>query len=436
MTHTDLLDSHVLDAAPAPTGRPVVVALKPFDGGDGTIDLAHWLAARRGAPLHVVSVLETANLGTDVSGIPVPEQYYVREEEEAIADARARLLRTGDDTSTSVEVLHGAPGSSICEAASERQAGLIVTGTGRHGMLGRFLYGERALEIVRHATSPVLVVPPDVEPPIRRAMVAVDFSLASLSAAVGTLELLGPGGHLSLVHVERGNQRLDGRSMAMIEEQERRTRGLLTRFLEALPLSVTRPVRLDTAILRGDPAGALLQYAESHEIQLIACGRNRHAWLQRLFVGSVSAALVRGATCAVLVAPEPSAEDGFVDADARHESMSTSDPAQWRALLQRVTERNAGRAARLSLAAASPGGVESVENGYVLLSIDYDRRGARADITLGDPHVMGSHLTHCITGLRRVETERQRDGGDTRIRFDAGSGECTIDFGATESKGQ
>jgi nucleotide-binding universal stress UspA family protein len=430
MTNTDILETHALAVAPIPNEGPIVVALKPLDGADSTVGMAHWLAVRRGVPLHVVSVLDTPDVGTSVAGLPMmPEQYYDREQDDVVADARARVARFDEEISASVEVIRGTPGSAICQVANERHASLIVTGTGRHGMVGRFLYGERALEIVRNATSTVLIVPPGVETPLRRAMIAVDFSRASLSAAIATLELLGPGAHLSLVHVEAGIRHPDDWSVAMTEEHERRTRGLLARFLEALPVTVTRPVRLDTAIIRGDPVGALLQFAEAHDVQLIACGRNRHPWLQRLFVGSVSAALIRGAGCSVLVAPEPSAKGNPSDPGSLRETVSTSDPAQWRELLQRVTERNAGRAARLFLAPASTGGVQSVENGYVLLSMVYDRRGSRADITLGDPHVMGSHLTHRITGLRRVETQRQLDGREARVQFDARSGQCTIDFG-------
>jgi hypothetical protein len=69
-----------------------------------------------------------------------------------------------------------------------------------------------------------------------------------------------------------------------------------------------------------------------------------------------------------------------------------------------------------------------VDRGYLLLALDYDRRGERADITLGDPHAAGSLLTHRITGIQRIETVTDPDGRDARVEFDTRSGHCMLDF--------
>ena len=68
-------------------------------------------------------------------------------------------------------------------------------------MLSHLVYGEQVMEIIGRSQSPVLVVPPNPSMPIERAMVAFDFSLASMRAAVSAHEMLGPGGRLTLVHV-------------------------------------------------------------------------------------------------------------------------------------------------------------------------------------------------------------------------------------------
>jgi hypothetical protein len=93
-----------------------------------------------------------------------------------------------------------------------------------------------------------------------------------------------------------------------------------------------------------------------------------------------------------------------------------------------VRERNTGRRAQLSLAAGSTDGIASTDRGYVLLALEYDRRGDRVEIALGDPHVMGSHLTHRITGITRIETVTEPDGGNARVEFDSRSGRCILDF--------
>jgi len=237
--------------------------------------------------------------------------------------------------------------------------------------------------------------------------------------------VLGGEGCLTLVHVESASRHLGGQPRGVGPERERHARALMARFLEALPSSDTA---IETAIVHGDPVGALLRYAEEGEFDLIACGRRRHSMVERLLVGSVSMGLIRGAPCAVLVAPE---RPDDCDADVNlvfGEMRPSDDPEEWRELLHAVNDRNTGRPARLSLEAARPDGVESEDHGYVLLAVDYDRRGARADIILGDPHAMGSHLTHRITGIRRIRMVADPDGRDARIEFDTKSGTCTLDF--------
>jgi nucleotide-binding universal stress UspA family protein len=389
--------------------------------------MARWLAERRHVELHAMCVLEMGDAGTAVAGLPpLGEEYYEREREEVAADLRSRVASSAEASPVRIEVVEGAPGSTVTAAAADRGASTIVIGTGRHGMLGRFLYGERALDVVRSARSAVLVVPPDAESPIERAIAAVDFSPASVRAATLALEMLGPGGQLTLVHVDSAAYRLSGPIAGVDEHSERRSRSRLERFTDALPQSST--VQLQSVVLRGDPVGALLRYAEEQEVELIACGRRRHSLVQRLLVGSVSTAVIRGAPCCVLVAPEL-AEDDEVNARLLFgEARSSVNPDEWRDLLRGVTDRNAGRHARLTLAPSSEGGVESLDRGYLLLAVDYDRRGGRADIILGDPQVVGSHLTHRITGLRRIEIVTAPDGSDTRIAFNTRSRDCALDF--------
>jgi nucleotide-binding universal stress UspA family protein len=409
------------------TGGPVLVALKPFDGGDSAIAIARWLAERQHAALQAMSVIEMGDVGTTVAGLPpLPEEYYQRERDEVADDLRSRVARPGETTIPRVDVVEGPPGSTVARIAAARGAGTIVIGTGQHGMLGRFLYGERALEVVRSAQSAVLVVPPYVEPPLSRAIVAVDFSQASVRAASAALGMLEDGGRMTLVHVASASRHLDARTGRLDEESERRTRARFARFLDALPEAPG--VRLDTITLRGDAVGALLRYADEEEVQLIGCGRRRHSIVKRLLVGSVSTALIRGAACCVLVAPERPEDDEADAALVFGAVRPSTDPAEWRALLHDMSERNAGRRARLSLEPTAPGGVESVDRGYLLLALDYDRRGERADIILGDPHVVGSHLTHRITGIHRIEMVSDPEGRDARVEFDTRSGRCMLDF--------
>ena len=426
MTQSNLYADRAKVAVPTAPAGAVVVALKPFAGGDSSIAMGRWLAERRATQLHVMGVVEMGDAGTLVAGLPpLSSEYYARERDEIATDLRARVALHAGRMPVRVDVVEGAPGSTVAQAAVDREASMVVVGTGRHAMLDRFLYGERALELVRSARSPVLVVPPDAEPTFTRAIVGVDFSRASVRAATVALEMLDAGSHLTLVHVARTAHHPDSQRPGEGEETEGGSRRSLARLVDALPKS---SARVDTVILHGDAVGALLEYAEAQDAKLIACGRGRHSLMHRLRVGSVSTAIVRGATCCVLVIPQcPQDEEPDLSLVVG-EASTSAEPNEWRDLLREVSERNAGRPARLSLAATSPEGATSVDRGYQLLAVEYDRRGGGADIVLGDPHVMGSHLTHRITGIRHIETVTEPDGRATRIAFTSQSGDCVLDF--------
>lgn len=309
MEHTTVsIADPILAAAAEKRVGPVLVALKPFDGNHSAVAMARWLAERGHVELHALSVVEMGDVGTAVAGVPpLPEEYYQHERDEVASDLRARVSNVAaGDMPFRVDVMEGPPSSTVAHLGRDRGASVVVVGTGRHGILGRFLYGERALEVVRNAVGPVLVVPPKQAPPIQRAIVAVDFSQASLRAASSALELLSAGSRLTLVHVETGMRLADDHAGKHEEEYERRTRTMFARFAAALPASPG--VTVDTTVLRGDAPAALLRFAKEHGVQLIACGRRRHSLVERLLVGSVSTALVRAAPCSVLVAPAESGD--------------------------------------------------------------------------------------------------------------------------------
>ena len=284
---------------------PVLLATKPYNGLDAPLAVARWLSAREERELHVVTVLEQPNGIAEAAGMPpLPRRYY-EEERASLANELRRALTldgTGRDL-PNVDVLDGPAAQSIVDAARARGARVIVIGTGKHDVIGRVLYGERALEIVTLADRPVLIVPTSaVARPVALAVVAVDFSTASLRAARAALPMLSAGSKLVLMHLrnsipEKG-EFTERREFAYERECEVKFRELL-RELPSLP-----GITVETRYLHGDPAGTIVAYANANDAGLIACGRAGHSFVQRLLVGSVSSAIVRHASCPVLVAPE------------------------------------------------------------------------------------------------------------------------------------
>ena len=196
--------------------------------------------------------------------------------------------------------------ATIADIAREHEVRLVIVGRGTHGLLSHLVYGEQVMQIIRASQSPVLVVPPDASVPIERAMVAFDFSTASIRAAVMAHEMLGAGGRLSLVHVAMPRRVTGGRGDWWLRTIERRTRATLGEFARALPRRAGVTVEMEK--LHGDPVEVLSAYAQSQGTQLLACGWHEHALLDRLFRESHTAELLHRVQCSVLVAPEPRGE--------------------------------------------------------------------------------------------------------------------------------
>ena len=180
---------------------PVMLATKPFAGLDAPLAVARWLAAREERELHVVSVLERNDASAVVAGVPsLPERYYTEERDALAAQITLNLTRHAwHGEVPRVEIVDGSSAHGVVDAAQRCEARVIVIGTGAHDPIGRYVYGERALEIVSIADRPVLIVPREATAAsVSVAVVAVDFSPASVRAARAVLPMLSRGGRLIL----------------------------------------------------------------------------------------------------------------------------------------------------------------------------------------------------------------------------------------------
>jgi len=61
-------------------------------------------------------------------------------------------------------VVHGEPGTAICDAASDIDADLVVVGAHGKGVIRRVFLGSTSEYVVRNAPCPVLVVRHGSEP--------------------------------------------------------------------------------------------------------------------------------------------------------------------------------------------------------------------------------------------------------------------------------
>jgi nucleotide-binding universal stress UspA family protein len=392
-------------------GGPLLVATTGQQA-TAVITAARLLAVRLGREPYVIAVNELVPIYPEgVVAEPYPPSVF-SERRRRLLDDVTRALRTAydGDPSWPVEIVEGQPARVIADLARARHACMIVLGIGRHSPMDRIFGSETALQVIRLASRPVLAVAPTFARLPQRAVVAVDFSPASVRAAEEALALLGEGGTLTLVHVRPhdGDPRWLG-DAALGATHGQRSAELFERLVAAL--DAPAQVVVEQVVLVGDPAAEVLAFAEREGADLIATGSSGLGFFDRLVVGSVTTRILRRSSVSLLVVPRPSAAE--IERIERQLSgaVDSSDSARWPALLQAFSERNAGRPTQLEIDDPALG-AQLQESGYLLLGASYDRRDDRLELMLGSPGAGAGHMTHTIgnvTSVAVLADPRQRD---------------------------
>jgi nucleotide-binding universal stress UspA family protein len=142
----------------ADSGRPVLCGLADDGRGDDVVAVAAELARRLDAPLVLADVVRTERppSGTRVPGAD-DRRSTVGPDLGRLRDALVSSVASGLDVSRTVAA--GSPAVALAELALERDACLIVVGTG--GGEGDWTgEGSAALQLALMAPCPVVVVPP------------------------------------------------------------------------------------------------------------------------------------------------------------------------------------------------------------------------------------------------------------------------------------
>jgi universal stress protein E len=290
--------------------RPVFCAYDVGDSSDEHLRQADALARAMEAPLHILHVVPNA-----LRCHPLFPQLYGPESIELAAlESRAGDLlsqrvesvtgrRPGDFR---VEVETGTPYAAIVRRAEEVDALLTVVGGRPRDGTTRYLVGDTAEKVVRHAHGPVLVARPG--PGSRRVLAATDLSDPSLPAVEAAADQARrTGARLTLLHV------VDLRSAEIGTSVPAPPGAYAPRPPEAISAlrqwgesglaaaSARCGVPTDRIVDEGVPAVAILRRAEELPADLIVIGTAGMTAVKRLLLGSVAEAVVRWAPCSVLV---------------------------------------------------------------------------------------------------------------------------------------
>jgi nucleotide-binding universal stress UspA family protein len=285
-------------------GGPVIVA---SDGSavshEALFNAGRLVSSALGGALEVIGVCEPipgVAAGMDV--LPVPAELDEARRATMLEDLRRTVsIAAAGDLHWPITVVIGSPPRTIAAEAEQRGAAMIVMGIGRHNPLDRLFGTETTLSTLRESHVPVLAVGPHFPAAPSRAVVGLDFSQASIQAAHLAMRLLGPGGHLTLVHVRPRFEHPSADWQTWDADYGRTLPPLFDQLVSQL--DVPAGLTVDTVTVRGDPAPALLAYAQQVNAELIAVGTQRHSLFERLVVGSVATRVLRTARVGVLAVP-------------------------------------------------------------------------------------------------------------------------------------
>lgn len=287
----------------------VVIAI---DFSDSSVAAAKWAAQHLvgGAELVLVHVVDVPEPSRALRG-RVPPRSVLVDTARTGAEARLRAMTPSLGAERVwLEVRVGAAAEEIAAVARRYDADLLVTGRHheRHGVLARL--GSTAEALVRSGVAPVLLGTGvrGVRP--RRILAALDDTDSS-DAVVACARLLATrcAAQVTALHVvpsaALGAMLAPAAPRADAVEDDARVglRHDTDRFTERLVGSGLAREQVTSETAFGEPAQEILAAAERHESELIVMGTHNRGGVRRLLLGSVAAAVLRGAACPVVVVP-------------------------------------------------------------------------------------------------------------------------------------
>jgi nucleotide-binding universal stress UspA family protein len=303
--------------------------LVPLDGsrlGEQALPTAIDLCKRTGADLHVIHVRFMAGLlpalAGDAEWSVSGELKYLEDLSEDVSQQLGKSVTSEILPQDEPQLLAGSPSAHV---VAERIAGyatmhgvdLIVMTTHGRGGLSRAWFGSVTESILRLTAVPLFLIRPTsrenwkerAPEPIRHLVIALDGSAQSEEVRTPARELLvAMGARCTLLRVipvpfpaydPTGVVTLSPSAddIAQVRagvEQE------LERVAQRMRKDGVAKVAVETA-LDITPAGAILSFADEHEVDAIALTTHARGRVGRFVMGSVADKVIRGGECPVLV---------------------------------------------------------------------------------------------------------------------------------------
>jgi nucleotide-binding universal stress UspA family protein len=221
----------------------------------------------------------------------------------------------GDVVAAKHLVSQRSPARALFEHAEEKEADLIVLGSSRGAAAGRMTSGRLARQVVDGAPCAVVIAAAGLhgreDPRPQCIGVGVDGGAESAHALVAAGELARAFGArlrvmaaVETVEPVLSHYGLEAEELAR-QELEANAAHALQRAVEAAPSDVA----VDPVRLAGETAAqALTEDATAAGVDLLVVGARGFGPIRRVLLGSVSAELMRGLPCGLMVVPRGARE--------------------------------------------------------------------------------------------------------------------------------
>ncbi|MCU0635465.1 MAG: universal stress protein [Gemmatimonadaceae bacterium] len=408
---------------------PILVATDGLEPSDGAFYLASSLAAHRAAQVAVISVFEPV-VAADIqfASIPaLPAGWYAEQKEARLAQAREQLERTvGASTQWPIVQIDGETAAAVLVEAATRSAQLVLVGRGKHGLIERVLGGETVLRLLRGGDVPVLAVDPAHRGLFRKAVIATDFSPQSIHAARTAMKVLAPTATIVLVNV-RPRPVMSGAAYDGWRHMYEQTLPAAFDTIRSAiqPLST---MRVETLSLEGDPARAVVEFAEATGADLVVSATHGYGFMHRLVVGSVATELLRSAPCSFLCVPGSALDHASTRAQlAARYLTETLDAEDWPAAMEKLTREEGTRPASLEVDGPAFG-AQVVVSHVPFIGAAFERAGARVQLMFGAADARGYHITHAFQEVTAIDLLRDESDVPRVVRFVHADGQTLLTF--------
>lgn len=238
-----------------------------------------------------------------------------RQASEYLTSVAQRQAEAGVEVRTLL--VEGDEAVAILDAAAEESVDLIVMSAFGYSGMTRWSMGSITEKVLHSAPCPVFVV--RSAKPIHNILITLDGSELAEKAMEPALELAcALDARVTLLRVTRPPFRPDQIPyLQWVEDDLGEQLGTNLRngaetYLRdvALRHQGTRPggEPLGTVVRQGPPVEEILDYANSHMIDLIALSTHGRTGLRRWIYGSIAARVLRGSACNVLIVRPPAEE--------------------------------------------------------------------------------------------------------------------------------